>query len=357
MEPIFDRLSALADPTRSRLLLLLDRHELTVSELCQVLQLPQSTVSRHLKVLGEGGWVAWRADGTSRRYRASADRVAASGRRLWSLVREQVAGSPAAAQDARRVRPVLAQRRSASQEFFSTAAGQWDRLRSELFGSRADVVGLLGLLDPEWTVGDLGCGTGQVTELLAPFVGQVLAVDESAAMLAAARKRLAPFGNVAVREGDLAGLPIDDGVLDAALLFLVLHYTADPAAILREVARVLRPGGRLLVVDMMPHDRSEFHQVMGHVWQGFAAEDMGRWLESAGLDRFRYHPLAPDPAARGPALFAAAARRPARESAPADGPHVPTAIAGASYYSQSQHGSHATTHPEAEARRAPTHTR
>lgn len=311
MEPIFDRLAALADPTRSRLLLLLDRHELTVTELCAVLQLPQSTVSRHLKVLGDGGWVASRADGTSRRYRATGDRLDAAARRLWNLVRDQIAASPAAAQDARRVRPVLAQRRSASQEFFSTAAGQWDRLRGELFGSRADLVGLLGLLDEDWTVGDLGCGTGQVAELLAPFVGAVVGVDESPAMLNAARKRLAGYGNVTLREGDLAALPVDDASLDAALLFLVLHYTADPADILREVARVLKPDGRLLVVDMMPHERAEFRQVMGHVWQGFAAEDVTRWAESAGLGHVRYHPLPADPAARGPTLFAAAARRPA----------------------------------------------
>jgi len=318
MEPIFDRLAALSDPTRSRLLLLLDRHELTVSELCAVLQLPQSTVSRHLKLLSDGGWVGSRADGTSRRYRGTGDRLDAAARRLWNLVRDQIAASPAAAQDARRVRPVLAQRRSASQEFFSTAAGQWDRLRDDLFGRRADVVGLLGLLDESWTVGDLGCGTGEVAELLAPFVGEVVAVDESAAMLAAARRRLAGYPNVTLREGDLAALPVDDQSLDAALLFLVLHYTADPAEILREVARVLKPEGRLLIVDMMPHDRMEFRQVMGHVWQGFAAEDLSRWASSAGLGQFRYHPLPADPAAKGPTLFAAAARRPAILPAYAD---------------------------------------
>lgn len=310
MPSIFDRLQVLADPTRTRLLALLDRHELTVSELCAVTQLPQSTVSRHLKVLGDGAWVASRADGTSRRYRAAGERLDAAGRRLWHLVRDQAGTAASGQQDVQRLRSVLAQRRTASQEFFSTAAGQWDRLRSELFGNRADVVGLLGLLDETWTVADLGCGTGQVAELLAPFVAEVVAVDESAAMLAAARKRLREQENVTVREGDLAALPIDDDALDAALLFLVLHYTAEPAEVLAEACRVLKPGGRVLIVDMMPHDRADFRDQMGHVWQGFGAEEMTRWAEAAGLRALRYRPLPADPAARGPTLFAASARKP-----------------------------------------------
>jgi SAM-dependent methyltransferase len=312
MTTIFDRLTALSDATRSRLLSLLDRHELTVTELCAVTQLPQSTVSRHLKVLGDGGWVTSRADGTSRRYRAMSDRLDATSRRLWTLVREQVSAAPAAQNDTQRLRSVLAERRSASQEFFSTAAGQWDRLRADLFGTRADLVGLLGLLSESWAVGDLGCGTGQVAEMLAPFVDQVVAVDESAAMLTAARKRLKGYENVSVREGDLGALPIDDESLDAALLFLVLHYTADPAEVLTEACRVLKPGGRVLVVDMMPHDRAEFRSIMGHVWQGFGADELSRWAEQAGLHDLRYHPLPADPVAKGPTLFAASARRPAR---------------------------------------------
>jgi SAM-dependent methyltransferase len=311
---IFERLTALSDPTRSRLLALLDRHELTVTELCAVTQLPQSTVSRHLKVLGDGGWVTSRADGTSRRYRAVWDRLDAAGRRLWTLVREQVSAAPSAQNDTQRLRSVLAERRSASQEFFSTAAGQWDRLRADLFGTRADLVGLLGLLDETWAIADLGCGTGQVAEMLAPFVAQVIAVDESPAMLNAARKRLKGHENVSVREGDLGALPIDDESLDSALLFLVLHYTADPAEVLTEVCRVLKPEGRLLVVDMMPHERSEFRNIMGHVWQGFGGDELSRWAEQAGLYDLRYHPLPADPVAKGPTLFAASARRPSRSS-------------------------------------------
>jgi ArsR family transcriptional regulator len=222
-ETLFQRMSALADPVRSRLLLVLERHELTVSELCAVFQLPQSTVSRHLKALSEEGWLVWRAEGTSRRYSMPASRLDEPARRLWVLVREQAAGMAAADQDAQRVRSVVAQRRTKSQEFFSTAAGEWDRLRGELFGARVELLALLGLLEPGWVVGDLGCGTGQVSESLAPFVSRVVAVDDSAAMLAAARRRLGGRENVEVRAGELESLPIGAGELDAAVLFLVLH--------------------------------------------------------------------------------------------------------------------------------------
>lgn len=307
---IFDRMSALADATRSRLLLLLERHELTVGELCQVLQLPQSTVSRHLKLLGDEGWVSARAEGTSRRYRMPADRLDADARQLWQLVRGQVAALGTAGQDAERLRSVLAQRSTRSREFFSSAAGEWDRLRAELFGRRADLLGLLGLMDDAWTVGDLGCGTGQVSQSLAPFVRRVIAVDSSPAMLDAARARLAGLENVETREGELESLPVADGELDAAIAFLVLHYVTDPAEALAQAARALRPGGRLLVVDMMPHDREEYVQAMGHVWQGFESARLQGWMAEAGLNAFRYVPLPPDPAAKGPGLFAASARKP-----------------------------------------------
>lgn len=306
---LFDRMSALADGVRSRVLLVLERQELTVSELCAVFQLPQSTMSRHLKQLVDEGWLGWRAEGTSRRYAMPAGRLDPDARRLWQLVREQVSAMPAAEQDAQRLASVLSQRRSASQRFFSSAAGEWDRLRGELFGARAELLALLGLLDDNWTVGDLGCGTGQVSESIAPFVGRVVAVDDSPAMLGAARSRLGGLSNVEVRSGEVERLPIGDGELDAAVLFLVLHFVPDPERALAEVRRVLRPGGRLLVVDMMPHDREEYRQGMGHLWLGFSAEQVGSLAEGAGLGAMRYTPLPADPEARGPTLFVATARK------------------------------------------------
>lgn len=305
---VFDTLSALADATRARLLLALDRHELTVGELCAVTQLPQSTVSRHLRILNDQGWVSSRADGTSRQYRLASP-LDATDRRLWQVVKDQLATGRQAAQDAERLRGVLARRRTASREFFSTAAGQWDALRTELFGSRAGLAALPALLDEQWTVGDLGCGTGELAASLAPFVARVIGVDASKPMLAAARRRLEEAANVELRAGDLEALPIADGELDAAVLFLVLHHVVEPARALAEVARVLKPGGRVLVVDMLPHEHEEYRQRMGHVWQGFSAEAIGGWMDEAGLTGFRHHALPPDPDAKGPILFAATGRR------------------------------------------------
>src|SRR5438105_3591965 len=187
---ILDQLASLADTSRSRILLLLDRHELTVGELCGIMQLPQSTVSRHLKALADAGWIAARAEGTSHLYTISRDELDSSARKLWSLVREQVGPTPAPAQDQRRLQRVLAERHTKSQEFFSSSAGQWDRMRDELFGDRFHLAALGAFLGPQWTIGDLGCGTGTVSRALAPFVSRVVAVDESAAMLQAAKKRL-----------------------------------------------------------------------------------------------------------------------------------------------------------------------
>lgn len=310
---IFDDLTALADSTRSRMLLLLERNELTVSELCSVLQLPQSTVSRHLKTLSDVNWVVSRRDGTSRYYTLSLDDRDASTRRLWSLLREQLSGTAGADQDARRLAGVLSRRQSKSQEFFESTAGQWDKLRANLFGAASHLQALPGLLDERWAIGDLGCGTGHVASALAPFVARVIAVDRSGEMLQAAKRRLRDLPNVEVRRGALEALPIDDRELDAATLLLVLHHVPDPAAALSEAARVLKPGGRLLIADMLPHDREEYRQQMGHVWLGFGDDQLRRLLASAGFDRVRVTPLPPQAAAKGPALFVATAVRPGTE--------------------------------------------
>ena len=304
--PIFDRLTALADPIRARLLLVLERHELTVSELRAALQLPQSTVSRHLRALADAGWVASREDGTSNRYRMVARELDAGARRLWQSVREEVGAMATAARDAERVRSVMAARHSTSQQFFASSAAQWDKLRAELFGSRTELFALLGLLDAGWSIGDLGCGTGQLSESMAPFVKRVIAVDESPAMLRASRARLAGKSNVEVREGTLEELPILKGELDVAILSLVLHYVADPALALSGIHRSLKAHGRVLIVDMLPHDRAEYRQTMGHVWLGFGEEQLARWSEEAGFERCVISKLPSPPNSKGPTLFSAA---------------------------------------------------
>jgi ArsR family transcriptional regulator len=144
---------------------------------------------------------------------------------------------------------------------------------------------------------------------LAPFVARVIAVDRSGDMLQAARRRLRDAGNVEVRRGELEALPIADAELDAATLLLVLHHLPDPAAALAETSRVLRPGGRLVIADMLPHEHEEYRQQMGHVWLGFGEDHLRRMLGGAGFGTLRIVPLAPAAESKGPALFVAAGRR------------------------------------------------
>ena len=304
-EPIvFTRLTTLGDTTRSRTLALLEQHELTVSELCEVLQLPQSTVSRHLRILSEDGWVTSRAQGTHRHYRMGAS-LARNARELWDLVREEMSGSGYLTEDRERARAVLARRLDRSRAFFSASSDRWDAVREELFGQGGEVLPLYGLLDPRWTVGDLGAGTGQLALALAPFVRRVVAVDRSPEMLDAARCRLQGTPDVELREGELEALPVEDGELDLAILSLVLHYVAEPPRVLAEARRALAPGGRVVIVDMRAHAREEYREAMGHLWLGFEPARVEAWLDEGGFGEVAARPLAPGRDARGPLLFLA----------------------------------------------------
>jgi ubiquinone/menaquinone biosynthesis C-methylase UbiE len=302
---VFERLSALADPIRGRLLLALERQELTVRELQAVLRLPQSTVSRHLKVLADLGLVFQRSEGPSNWYRMPTRDFPAAARRLWQAVRDEVASSAAAERDAERLRQILTERHLTSQRFFASTAGQWDKLRRELFGERPELQALLGLLDEDWTVGDLGCGTGHLAAALAPFVRRVVAIDESPAMLKSAAQRARDLPNVQLRQGTLEALPVAQGELDAALLVLVLHHTIDPVRVLADARRCLGTGGKLLTVDMLPHDNADYRDQMGHQWLGFSEEQIRGWMEEAGFGGVRFIRLPSDTEAKGPALFAA----------------------------------------------------
>jgi ArsR family transcriptional regulator len=304
---IFEQMSAIADTLRSRILLLLEGQELTVGELCAVLQAPQSTVSRHLRTLADGGWVASRPDGTRRLYHITTDRLDDDARALWSLARDPVSATAAARQDLGRLSGVLTERRSRSEEYFEGAAEHWDKVREELFGQRSYLLALLGLIDPATVVADLGCGTGAVADALAPAVARVIAVDGSEAMLDAARRRVAQHGNVVLRRGQLESVPIDDDAVDAATLILVLHHLPEPGRVIEEVRRILKPGGDLIILDMLPHDRAEYRQQMGHVWMGFDEARIRDLLERTGFDRIRHRELPAETAVRGPLLFAAMA--------------------------------------------------
>jgi len=303
------RMEALADPVRLRLLRLLERQELGVAELCEIVQLPQSTVSRHLKQLSDQGWVTSHRAGTSNLYRLAADELDEAPRALWGVVREEAARWPSSRQDDLRLAHRLEERRRESLSFFAGAAASWDALRAELFGDGFVRAALVALLPTEWTVADLGCGTGALVAELAGAVRRVVGVDQSAEMLAAARERVAGLSHVELLEGDLAELPIEDATCDAALMVLSLAYAPHPAAALAELARVLKPGGRAAIVDLLPHDSDDLRHRLGQAGRGFAPASLRAMLHRAGMNGVTVRPLPPDPDARGPALFLATANR------------------------------------------------
>lgn len=288
---------------------LLARQELSVGELGRALGLPQSTISRHLKVLLEGRWLVKRTQGTASLFRLDTDSLEDRARALWEVAAGQIEPRRALEEDDHRLAEVLALRRTDSVAFFGRVGGEWDALRDSLFGEAFVHEALLQLLPAAWTIADLGCGTGNVTELLAPVAARVIAVDREPAMLEAARKRLAGFRNVEFRQGDLARLPLTDRRVDAALIFLVLHHVPDPALALAEAARILKSRGTLLIVDMTAHDREEYRHTMGHRHLGFEARQIERWGREAGLREVVVRRLRPDTASRGPGLFAATLRR------------------------------------------------
>jgi ArsR family transcriptional regulator len=314
---VAERLADLGERVRLRLLRVLEREELSVGEVASVVQLPQSTVSRHLKVLGDGQWLAKRTEGTATLYRLVLDDLPPGARALWMAIRDQMGrgdegGNSAEAlelaEDDRRLASVLAERRMDSQAFFGRVAGQWDDLRTNLFGSRFTHDALLALLPREWTVADLGCGTGNASELLAPLVKQVVAVDQSMPMLKAAKKRLAAHPNIKFVCGTLEQLPLESESVDAAVSVLVLHHVPDPLAALKEVRRVLRPGGVAMICDMIEHNRSMYQHTMGHRWLGFSQERIVSLMREAGLTEARFLVLPSDPEARGPGLFSCVGR-------------------------------------------------
>lgn len=311
--PVLNHLNVLSDPLRARLLLVLDGQTLAVGELCDILQLPQSTISRHLKTLADGGWVSVRREATSRLYSLNIDDLDAPTADLWRLVKAQLAAAPGVAQDQARLARVLSDRRARSADYFSRTAGAWDAVRDDLFGETFHLAALLAVLDPDAVVADLGCGTGRTAAAMAPFVAKVLAVDASPEMLRAAAERLAGQPHVELREGALEAVPLAEASVDLAVLALVLHHVSDPSRILREARRVVRPGGTVLVIDMQAHDREDYRAQMGHVWLGFTEADIARRLGGAGFTGARVVPLPPAPGVRGPALFVARATAPAEQ--------------------------------------------
>jgi ArsR family transcriptional regulator len=284
MDALLAALRAAAEPTRLRLLALAARGAFCVIELTEILGQSQPRLSRHLKLLCESGLLSREREGANAWFALPTGPDGA-------LARELVAHLPAddaiLEADRRQAARVLAERARVANERFRRQGADWDEMRALDLPAPAVEAALLSLVPetPPTRLLDIGTGTGRVLELLAPRIAQGLGVDASKTMLALARARLARAGltQCAVRLADMYRLPLPDHSFDAVVMQMVLHYAEDPPAALAEAARVLRPGGRLVVVDLAAHLRRDQLERLAHRWPGFNDHTMHELLAEAGL--------------------------------------------------------------------------
>ena len=305
----------LADPTRLRILRLLEQQELIVGELMDILGMAQSRVSRHLAILREAGLLSDRRDGTFVTYRFM---LPDDGpwHDAWALVRDSLAGDPTSARDDALLQRTLADRPSSSgRSFFDEVGPEWDALRrvfgDDLLRARATT----HLVPARLRVADIGTGTGILALELAALGLDVIAIDRSEAMLEAARAKWAAaaqsgVGSVEFRRGDAHALPLEAEVVDAALAHMVLHSLEKPDLAIAEMARIVRPGGRVILVDFLAHEHRWMQNELGLLWMGFEQDTLACWMEAAGLEGVRIERHAPDAKSDLPASFVAAASKP-----------------------------------------------
>lgn len=282
MRRLLDLLRALADPTRLRIFVLLRTIDLSVGELAQVLEQSQPRVSRHVKILADAGLVARRKEG-SWVFLGIGDGPAIEP--LFMLLDRFVGEN---ARDAQKLADVLAERAASAERYFSAHADQWDAIRS-LHIAESEVEAAMGALIRLRSIGrlvDIGTGTGRMLELFGSGAVSATGVDRSPEMLRLARVKLSESGiqKAELRQGDMYALPLDDGSADTVILHQVLHFAHQPAAAIAEAARLLAPGGRVLIVDFASHDREELRQQDAHVRLGFDDDQVAGWFAAAGLD-------------------------------------------------------------------------
>lgn len=303
MDDLLTILRAAGDPTRLRLLLLLQQAELTVSEMVQIVGQSQPRVSRHLKLLCDAGLLLRFKEGSWVFYRAAEKGLGAEfAREVARLAGE---GEQAALEaDRRRLGAVREAHAAVAQEFFKANAAQWERLRS-LHAPEKDVESaIVSLLDAPETMLDVGTGTGRMLELLSPHIRRGVGIDVSPEMLAIARDRLerSSARNCQVRLGDARRLPFADGSgedgFDAVLIHQVLHYLEDPQTVVVEAARILRGGGRMVIADFAPHDLEFLRTELAHRRLGFSDREVHGWFQAAGLKVTTAQSIAPDVSAK-----------------------------------------------------------
>ncbi|HOX03013.1 MAG TPA: metalloregulator ArsR/SmtB family transcription factor [Candidatus Paceibacterota bacterium] len=283
MSEMLKSLRALADPTRLRLLALLEDDELSVHEFQEITRLGQSRISTHLGQLQEAGLVESRREGKRTFYRLAPPRDGAP-RGMLSLAMQGARELPEAASDAVNLKRILMLRHDQAQVYFNQVAGRFDRRygpgRSwQAFGH------LLLRIMPPLAIADLGSGEGLVSELLARRARKVIAVDNSEKIVAfgAAKARKNGLKNLEFRLGDLEDPPVESGSVDLAVLSQALHHARSPARAVQSARRILRPGGQVLILDLLRHRFHHARELYGDVWPGFAESDLQRWLEQAGF--------------------------------------------------------------------------
>jgi ArsR family transcriptional regulator len=284
-DPFLDALRGLAEPTRLRLVALLAESELTVTELVDILGQTQPRLSRHLKLLCEAGLLERAQEGVHVYFRLAAGKQA--GRLARGLLDQLAHDDPTLTLDRQRLATIRRSRAVGAETYFRRHAAEWDAIRS-LHIPEADVEAAIEKLLPRRTVGDLldiGTGTGRMLQLCAFHAERAVGVDLSREMLAVARANLdgPAYRHCALRLAPAEQLPFPDASFDVVLSHMVLHFLAGPAEAIREAARVLRPRGRLILIDFAPHDATVLGPEHAHRWAGFADQTVGKWLTDAGL--------------------------------------------------------------------------
>jgi ubiquinone/menaquinone biosynthesis C-methylase UbiE len=288
-------LKAMGESTRLRVLALLGYGELNVKDLTRVLGQSQPRISRHLKLLCEAGLVERAPEGSWVYFRLADHPL---GSALPQLVLSAVdANDPVLLRDRTRAEALRAEREALAQAYFQAHANEWDTIRALHVAEASVEAAILAGLEGEALnlLIDLGTGTGRMLELLAPRYRRGLGIDRSPAMLAYARAKLerAQLQHAQVRQGDIYDLPLADAVADAVVMHQVMHFLGDPAQALREAARVLRPGGRLLIVDFAPHELEYLRDQFAHERLGFSQAQVAQWLGDCGLELVEHRDLAP----------------------------------------------------------------